>query len=85
MNDKVIERVFSVEMRSREQAKSISLSEGDREGVLFEGVLGELEELGLRDEAIFTVRGAHGTMRIDINEKELRQLASKDKADTEES
>jgi hypothetical protein len=62
-----------------------SLSEGDREGVLFEGVLGELEELGLRDEAIFTARGAHGTMRIDINEKELRQLASKDKADTEES
>jgi len=85
MNDEVIEHGFSVEMRSGEHVKSISLSEGDREAVLFEGVLGELEELGMLEEAVFTVRGAYGTLRIDRNEKELRQLASKDKADTEES
>ena len=85
MNDEVIEHGFSVEMRSGEHAKSVSQYEGDREGVLFEGALGELEELGMLEEAVFTVRGAHGTLRNDINEKELRQLASKDKADTEES
>jgi hypothetical protein len=85
MNDDVLERDFFVEMRPGEHVKSISLSEGDREGVLFEGVPSELDELGKLDEAVFTARGAHGTLRIDINEKELRQLASKDKADTEES
>jgi hypothetical protein len=36
--------------------KSISLSESDREGVLFEGVLGVLEELGILEEAVFTVK-----------------------------
>lgn len=85
MYDEVIERGFAVEMRSEEQVKSTLCPRATARGSFSREYSASSRSSGLRDEAVFTVRGAHGTMRIDINEKELRQFASKDKADTEES
>jgi hypothetical protein len=53
------------------------MSDGSQEGVLFEGFLGELEELGMVEEVILELKGANGTLRIDLDEGELRKMLAK--------
>ena len=72
---------FSVEMKSKEYIKTISMSDGAQEGVLFEGSLGELEELGMVEGVILEVKGANGTLRIDLDEGELRKMLAKKSKD----
>jgi len=71
MNEEQVEHGFSVEMKSKEYVKTISMNDGGRDGVLFEGVLGELVELGVMDEAVLLIQGANGTVRVDMTEDEL--------------
>ena len=73
MNEEQVEHGFSVEMKSKEYVKTFSMKDGGREGVLFEGVLGELVELGVMDEAVLLIQGANGTVRVDMTEDELWQ------------
>ena len=42
--------------------------------MLFEGSLGELEDLSMIEGAVLEVRGANGVLRIDLSEKELRKM-----------
>ncbi len=70
---------FSVELKSKKHVTSFSLSNNEREGVLFEGVLGELEEIGIMEDAILLINGSHGTLRVDITEEELRKILAKKK------
>lgn len=74
MNEEQVEHGFSVEMKSKEYVKTFSMNDGGREGVLFEGVLGELVELGVMDEAVLLIQGASGTVRVDMTEGELWQM-----------
>jgi hypothetical protein len=57
------------------------MSNDTHEGVLFEGFLGELEELGMVEEVILEVKGSNGTLRIDLNEDELRKMLDKKKGE----
>ena len=68
---------FSVEIKSKDHIKSISMSNGPHGGVLFEGFLGELEELGMVEGVILEVKGGNGTLRIDLDEAELRKMLAK--------
>ena len=70
---------FSVEMKSKDHIKSISMSNGPPGGVLFEGFLGELKELGMVEGVILEVKGCNGTLRIDLDEDELRKMLAKKK------
>jgi hypothetical protein len=72
-------RGFSVEMISKEHVRTISVSDKGREGVLFEGVLGELENLEMLEGSVLSVRGSHGTLMVDLTEEELRGLLTKKK------
>ena len=85
MDDKLTGRGFTLEMKSMEYVRTVSLSEAGCEGFLFEGVLGELEEFGVLEEAIPMVRGTHGILKIDQKEKGLSWAMSKDKAAIEGS
>jgi hypothetical protein len=76
---------FSIEMKTMEHVRTVSLSEAGYEGSFFKDILRELEEFGVLEEAIPMVRGAHGTLRIDKKEKGLSCAMSKDKAATEGS
>jgi hypothetical protein len=67
-------RGFSVEMDSKRYVKSISISNEAHERVLFEGDIGEILELAMVDGEVLEVKGANGTLRIDISEKELRMM-----------
>jgi hypothetical protein len=70
---------FSVELKSKKYVTSVSLSDKGREGVLFEGVLGELEEIGMLEDAILFIIGSNGTLRVDLTEEELREMLAKKK------
>jgi hypothetical protein len=70
---------FSVELKSKKYVTSVSLSNKGREGVLLEGVLGELEEIGMLEDAILYINGSHGTLRVDLTEEELRKMLAKKK------
>ncbi len=67
-------RGFSVEMDSKRYVKSISISNEAHERVLFEGDIGEILELAMVDGEVLEVKGANGTLRIDISEEELRTM-----------
>jgi len=74
-----MEHSFSIEMKSKKYVKHISLSNESHEHVLFEGALGELEELSMVEGAVLEIRGANGVLRIDLSEEELRKLLSQKK------
>lgn len=64
-------------MVSKEHVRTISVSDKGREGVLFEGFLGELENLEMMDGSVLSVRGSHGTLMVDLTEEEFRMMLSK--------
>lgn len=76
MNTVKLERGFSVEMLSKKHVKTISMSDETHDKVLFEGNLGELEEIGMVEEIILEIKGANGIMRVDLTEEELRKMLS---------
>ena len=61
-------------MNSKKHVKHISVSNESHDRVLFEGSLGELEELSMIEGAVLEVRGANGVLRIDLSEEELRKM-----------
>ena len=66
--------VFSVEMKSKKFVRSISISNEARDRVLFEGDLGELEEVALVENSMLEVRGTNGVLRLELGENETRRL-----------
>lgn len=68
---------FSVEIKSKEHVNTLKMSRIDREGVLFEGYLGEIEELGMLEEAVLFIKGEYGTIRIDLTEEEIKRFKKK--------
>jgi len=81
MGDGKMEHAFSIEMKSKKHVKSIECCFLDKshDRVLFEGSLGELEELSMVEGAVLEVKGANGVLRIDLNEDELRKMLSQKK------
>ena len=71
------ENGFSVEMKSRENVDTISFSDNSH-GVLIEGTLGTLKELGMFEEAVLTVEGTKGTLRVDLTPGDLRKVMSEE-------
>ncbi|MCK4829024.1 hypothetical protein KA005_75575 [bacterium] len=63
-------------MKSKKHVKSISISNEDRDHVLFEGDLGELDEIAFIGGRMLEVRGTNGILRIDLGEKETRKIMS---------
>ncbi len=76
------EHGFSVEMKSKKYVRRVSVSDDPRDAVIFEGFLGEIEEMGMVEEVILEIRAANGTLRIDLSEEELRRALSRKKKDT---
>ncbi|NIM45910.1 MAG: hypothetical protein GTO54_09860 [Nitrososphaeria archaeon] len=74
-----MEHSFSVELTSKKYVRHISVSNESHDRVLFEGFLGELEELALVEGAVLEVKGANGVLRIDLSEDELRKMLSQTK------
>lgn len=68
--------VVSVEMKSKNHVKNITISNDAHDRVLFEGDLGKLEELAIIGGSMLEVRGTNGVLRIELGEDEMRKLKS---------
>jgi glutamate synthase domain-containing protein 3 len=66
------ERCFSIELNSKQQIKNISLTiNGQKESTLIEGTIGNLIGATFAEGIILEVIGTHGTLRLDLQAKEL--------------
>jgi hypothetical protein len=74
MKNKAEEHAFSVELKSKEHIKLVTLANDSRNKVLIEGFLGELIELSFIEGIMLEIKGTNGTLRIDLRKEELRKL-----------
>jgi hypothetical protein len=68
--------MFSVEMKSKRHVRSISISDEAHDRVLFEGDLGELEEVAFIGGGMLVVRGSNGVLRVELGQGESEKLMS---------
>jgi hypothetical protein len=66
-------RTFSLELKSKDYLEKINIQEG-QDGVLFEGSLGELEELLLLEDSLMELKGSYGVLRFEITRDEVFSL-----------
>ena len=64
---------FSIELRSKDQIKRVSLPDGSGDRFMFEGTLGRLTKLELIEDILLEIIGDYGTFRIDITREELEK------------
>jgi hypothetical protein len=65
------DRLFSVELKSKANLRSLTIASNSAEEVLVEGVLGELERARFAEGIILEVVCSNGTIRIDLREDEI--------------
>jgi predicted dehydrogenase len=69
------ERMFSIELRSKEDVKSVSLEDNDR--VLIEGSVGSFVRAHFLEDLVLEVIGSNGALRVDLAEKDLHPRPQK--------
>lgn len=67
------ERVFSIELESREDLKNITLADNRSERVTIEGTIGELTNARFEEDVILEVTGTKGVLRIDLGVDEIKE------------
>ncbi len=74
---KAMERIFSIELKSKEHIRNLALP-GENEGnVLIQGSLGALKTLHFTEGIMLEIEGTNGSLRMDFTEKELTRLLPK--------
>jgi len=68
------ERIFSVELKSKKDVKTVTLTNGPTDTALIEGTLGELVQATFKEGIILEVIGTKGVLRIDLGEDEIEQI-----------
>ena len=67
------ERFFSIELNSKHQIKNMTLTnDGQKESTLIEGTIGNLIEATFTEGIILEVTGTKGTLRLDLQAKEIK-------------
>ena len=82
MDDRCDEHTFSIELKSKDHVKNITLTNKIQNRILLEGSLGKLEEITFIEGRVLELKGANGTLRLDICEDELMQLLKPKKKKT---
>jgi hypothetical protein len=66
------ERFFSIELSSKHQIKNMSMTEGQKESTVIEGTIGTLIEATFNEGIVLEVAGTEGTLRLDLQAKEIK-------------
>lgn len=74
-----MEMSFSIEVDSKLHIRNVTLSDDAHGKVLFEGTLGKLEGLSFVDDVVLELKGTHGVLRVDVEERAFRNVLSKRK------
>jgi hypothetical protein len=69
----VKERVFSVELKSKRNLKSVTLTNGSSDSVLVEGTIGKLVQASFAEGIILEIVGKKGVLRVDLGEEEIQK------------
>ena len=69
--------VFSVEMKSKNNVRSISISDDSHDRVLFEGDIGQLRVVSTIDASSLELIGENGVLRVEIDEDVLREVLTR--------
>lgn len=77
--EKLKERFFSVELKSKANLKNVTLTNGSLENVLLEGTLGQLVHAGFAEGVILEVVGDKGVLRINLCQDEIKTKEKQDK------
>ena len=72
-NDK--ERVFSVELKSKNSLKNVTLVNGSSDSVLIEGTIGELVQATFAEGVVLEVEGEKGVLRLDLGEDDIKKTS----------
>lgn len=67
------ERVFSVELESKNYLKNVTLTDGANENVVVEGTLGNLLHASFEEDIILEVAGTKGILRLDLRADEIKK------------
>ncbi len=70
--------LFSIEMKSNKFVKQVTLSNESRDGVYFEGFLGDILEICFVNGGMLEIRGVNGTFRIDISKEKVMEMLVKE-------
>ena len=65
---------FSIELKSKEYLKLITIPNDVEDTVSIEGFLGELETLSLVEGVMLDIQGTNGSLKMDLKEEELKRL-----------
>jgi hypothetical protein len=68
-----LEHAFSIEMKSKQHVKNISISDEAHERVLFEGNLGKLLNMSLVEGDILELVGVNGVLRVSLTREQLQE------------
>ena len=76
MDQKIKERFFSIELKSRVNLKNVTFSNGYHENVLVEGTIGQLQRAEFAEDVLLEVVGDKGVLRINLCKDEIRKKES---------
>jgi hypothetical protein len=65
------ERSFSLELKTKQKLRNVTLNNDVNENVLIEGTIGELKNAGFVCEDILEVVGSEGVLRVNVAKQEI--------------
>lgn len=71
-----IERVFSIELESRNSVKDVTAPRGSQK-VVIEGTIGTLRRAEFVDDAVLELAGSGGVLRVDLSREDLLRSIQK--------
>jgi hypothetical protein len=73
MQTQKYERFFSIELNSKNQLKTVSMTgDSQKEAALIEGSIGNLVTATFTEGVILEVVGSKGTLRLDLKSEEIK-------------
>jgi len=81
--EKSIERIFSIELKSKANLKNVSLKNGGPENVLLEGTIGILKKAEFADDLILEVIGDKGVLRINLCSEDITKSKTEEAKENE--
>ena len=79
MVKRVGEHAFSIEMKSEQGVRKMSLFNKENGHVFFEGFLGELKNVSMIEGVMLEIEGLNGVLKLDITQSEVEKCLTQKK------
>ena len=77
--EKEIERLFSIELKSKTHLKNVTMTNDGHDDVLVEGSIGKLYNAEFADDIVLVVTGDKGILRINLTPDEVKMKQTREK------